>query len=307
MLNSGSRGSLEKTVSTRWRAIAWNGIRFEAPADWEIGKIGLRYLMLETETGPVMEVKWNPVKGKFSPKAHLRRLAAMHHRKLRKTFRKQPLPADWAQALADFDAIGFSWHARSVAGRGAITYCHHCRTAALIQFLSIPSDRTDPDIRKILESFRDHSDRGVVIWSIFDIRAEVPAKFRLKTYRFDAGEYELIFSNKKLQITMHRWSPASILLQQYKLEELIQTRLDLDPKQAPTLKTIKPGVVEGDLRPPSRWALWKYRLQRKPIYRCIRVWHAAEKNRILSVQLAGKSVIDRDLFTLVCNRYEVFS
>jgi len=298
---------LEETASTRWRAIAWNGIRFEAPADWEIGKIGLRYLMLETEAGPVMEIKWNPVKGRFSPKAHLRRLAALHHRKFRKTFGNQPLPADWTEALARFDASGFRWRAKSVAGRGAITYCRRCRTAALIQFLSTPSDRTDPRIRKLLASFRDHSDSGVVTWSVFDIRAEVPDHFRLKSHRFDAGEFELVFSSAKQQITMHRWSPAAILLQRYKLEELAQSRLDLDAKQAPALKSSEPGIVEGDIHPSSRWALWKYRLQRKPPYRCIRIWHAAQKNRILSVQLAGKSVIDRDLFTLVCNRYEVLA
>lgn len=297
----------ETNSKREWKQIAWNGIRFEAPADWEIGKIGLRYLMLETETGPVMEVKWNPVKGRFSPKAHLRRLAALHHRKLRKTFRKQPLPAAWAEALASFDATGFRWRAKSVAGRGAITYCRHCRTAALIQFLSKPSDRSDSRIRKLLASFRDHSDSGVVTWSVFDIRAEVPDHYRLKSHRFDAGEFELVFSSAKQQMTLHRWSPASILLQRYKLEELAQARMDLGAKQASALKTAGPGVVEGDIRPSSRWALWKYRLQRKPSYRCIRVWHAAEKNRILSVQLAGRSVIDRDLFTLICSRYEVLS
>jgi len=298
---------LAETPSPPWRTIAWNGIRFEAPADWEIGKIGLRYLMLETESGPVMEIKWNSVKGRFSPKAHLRRLAALQHRKLRKSFGNQPLPADWAEAVARFDATGFLWQAKSVAGRGIITYCRHCRTAALIQFLSTPSDRTDPRIRKLLASFRDHSDSGVVTWSIFDIQAEVPDHFRLKSHRLDAGEFELVFSNKKQQITMHRWSPAAILLQRYKLEELAQSRLDLDAKQAPALKSREPGIVEGDIHPSSRWSLWQYRLQRKPPYRCIRVWHAAEKNRILSVQLAGKSMIDRDLFTMVCNRYEVLA
>jgi hypothetical protein len=147
----------------------------------------------------------------------------------------------------------------------------------------------------------------VVTWSVFDIRAELPDHFRLKSHRFDAGEFELIFSGKKQQMTMHRWSPAAILLQRYKLKELAQSRLDLEEKQALALKSSEPGVVEGDLRPSSGWALWKYRLQRKPPYRCIRVWHAAQENRILSVQLAGKNVIDRDLFTLVCNRYEVLA
>ena len=58
------------------KQVAWNGIRFKAPRPWQIGRIGTRHLVLEDAGGPVMEVKWGPVKGKFSHAAHLKRLAA---------------------------------------------------------------------------------------------------------------------------------------------------------------------------------------------------------------------------------------
>ena len=49
-----------------WMEIAWNGIRFMAPADWQVGTIGKHYLMLEEDSRPVLEFKWGQVKGAFS-------------------------------------------------------------------------------------------------------------------------------------------------------------------------------------------------------------------------------------------------
>ena len=63
-------------MADRWKHIAWNGIRFKAPAEWEVGQIDSRHLILEREAEPVMEVKWGSVKGAFSHKAHLKRLIA---------------------------------------------------------------------------------------------------------------------------------------------------------------------------------------------------------------------------------------
>jgi len=48
-------------LTDHWKEIAWNGVRFKTPAEWEIAQIGPRHLILENEMGPVMEVKWGPV------------------------------------------------------------------------------------------------------------------------------------------------------------------------------------------------------------------------------------------------------
>jgi len=102
------RDKMSYSIQTKEKEIAWNGIRFLAPSDWEVGKIGPRYLMLETEYGPALEIKWGTVKGNFSHRKHLQRLAATQDKPSGKPVKKSPLPEEWAKALDPFDATGFS-------------------------------------------------------------------------------------------------------------------------------------------------------------------------------------------------------
>ena len=74
----------------RWKEIAWYGMRFKIPADWQMSQIGIRYLAIEDEFGLVMEIKWAPVKGKFSHSSHLKRLIALQKRQLRNAVRPEP-------------------------------------------------------------------------------------------------------------------------------------------------------------------------------------------------------------------------
>ena len=53
-------------MTDSWKKLAWNGIHFNTPDQWEVAQIGTRHLILEDETGPVMEIKWGLVKGTFS-------------------------------------------------------------------------------------------------------------------------------------------------------------------------------------------------------------------------------------------------
>ena len=85
---------------TAFQEIGWNGIRFSAPSDWQVSRIGSRYLFLENPTGPALEVKWGPVRGRFSPQRQLRRLASMQTHASRRHFRQRPLPPAWEKALA---------------------------------------------------------------------------------------------------------------------------------------------------------------------------------------------------------------
>ena len=287
-----------------WREVAWNGIRFDCPVDWEIGEIGLQYLMLETEEGPALELKWNPVRGRFRHKSQLKRIAAFHRRRLRKTLREEPLPEAWAEALADYHTTGFSWHAESVAGRGVIVYCPQCRNATLIQFLYRDSDRSGSVSRRLLASFLDHSQNLTALWAVYDIRAKVPPEFKLQSHRFDAGDFELAFSNGKQQLRLHRWSPASILLKGHDLKEIAGARFGISGRQSLSIEMVETAVAEGHIAPSSIWALWKNRLQGTPPYRCIRLWHVEEKNRILCVQIEGKRPIDREAFNRICLKYE---
>ncbi|NIS59197.1 MAG: hypothetical protein GTO13_00350 [Proteobacteria bacterium] len=288
-----------------WKEFAWNGIRFVTPAAWQAGRIGARYLMLEEESGPVLEVKWGRVKGVFSHQAQLGRLAALQGKKLGESVRECPLPAAWEKALAKYQATGFSWHGRTVGGMGVLLYCPTCQNATLIQFYRKDSNQAGKIPQRLLASFRDHRKENEVIWSLFDIRATIPEKFRLVRYRFEAGEFELAFASGGQTITLHRWGPASILLCDRDLIQFARTVLS-HPRGEPRPVIGADGkAVEWTVEPPpTLWGHWWGRIKGKSSFQWFRLWHLEEKNRILGVRVEGRRIIEQDLLERICAGYE---
>jgi hypothetical protein len=287
------------------KEVAWNGIRFFSPRKWEVGKIGSRYLLLEDESGPIMEIKWRRIKGTFSHKAHLRRLAASHGKMPGKSLKERPLPSGWEKALENFEAIGFSWRGISLGGMGVILYCPTCRNASLIQFYQRDSDELKHTYQPILASFQDHRQDDQVIWSIFDIRAMIPKQFYLVHHRLESGQSELAFESKGQQITLHRWGPASIILGNKDLTEFAGTVIDTLGMEPHSITRSGGNIIEWKVHPPSsRWKRWWRRMKTRHPFRQYRLWHLEEKNRILGISAVGKKPFDTHFLELIFNGYE---
>ena len=180
-----------------------------------------------------MEVKWEHIKGRFSHNAHLRRLAGLQKRKLKKTFQRTELPEIWTQALKGYDASGFSWQAESISGKGVLLYGPVSRVAALIQFYRQPNEVTETVAPHLLASFCDQISGDAVNWELFDIRAAIPVDFALQRYRFEAGRYELNLTSRHHQLRMIRFSPAGTLLGRQDLPALAQNTFLSGIKQKP--------------------------------------------------------------------------
>jgi hypothetical protein len=287
-----------------WREIAWNGVRCEIPDYWDVAEIGPRYLMFADKSEPVLEIKWDRIKGRFSHRSQLRRLAVQHKKKFGKTVKKVTLPSEWKTLLNDFSSVAFSWHGTAIRGLGAILYCPACKTATLIQFFQVAPKHPDTVAHHILGSFQDHPQDNQGIWALYDIRALIPVEFNLIKYRFDAGYYELVFSNKKLKITLGRWGPASALLRNRDLEEFA-TMMSRHPSREP-LPAVRtdPDAVEWVV---SRPATWLARMRNIGWHKvnsgCHRFWHLKEKNRIFGVKIEGKKMVDAVFFDRICDDY----
>ena len=106
----------------QWQEIAWNGVCFKVPGSWTVAKTGRRYLLLEETSEPVMEIKWGQIKGRFSHRSQLRRLAVQHRKKIGKAIKEIPLPTAWKTPLSAFITVAFSWHGQSLNGFGAVLY-----------------------------------------------------------------------------------------------------------------------------------------------------------------------------------------
>ena len=277
---------------TDWKTIAWNGVRFAVPGDWEPGRIGRRHLLFESEPGPVMEIKWGAVKGRFSRRRQLRELSRRIGRR-RSAFQERPLPGEWRTSLAGFEAAGFQWDAANERAVGVLLYCAACRTVSLIQFFERPETASiEHTAARVLASFRDHRTDGRMAWALYDIVAILPAHFTLEHHRFEAGRFILQFKERRCRLTLYRWAPAGVLLHKQSLAVFAETVAGgAGLEFRPMTIAGHPGLEGRDPAPTGCVACLKTRLG-IVLVRRLRLWHVAGRNRILGVRLEGRRPID---------------
>lgn len=287
-----------------WKEIAWNGIAFSVPVQWEVAQIGIRHLIFEDHSGPAMEIKWGPIKGKFSHRTHLKRLMAQQPKHLTRSLKNWPPPRNWEKALSGFETNGFAWEDKNTGGRGVILYCPVCRKASLIQTFHQNSETAKQNLLKVIKSFRDHRDDGMVAWCLFDIRALLPQEFQLTLHRFEAGKFQNEFAFGRQKLILYRWGLASVLLAKHTLVEFA----NMLPNVSHGYPAPQPGSdgssVEWHAFPQSQWQRSLSRINPKPSFKWLRLWHLAEKNRILGVAAEGNRPLDPEMLDNICSNYE---
>ena len=291
-------------MTENWKQVAWNGVCFKTPAEWEIAQIDSRHLILENETGPVMEVKWGPVRGRFSHKAHLKRLAALHSRSVKSRIAEWYLPPHWQAALSDFETSGFLWQGEAAIGRGAILFCPACRNAALIQFFRYNSSEREKVLSTVLKSYRDHRQDSLMLWSVFDIRVTLPETLKLIKFRFDTGKFELGFAHGRQSTYLHRWAPAAALLGGTDLIGFARKVPEFSEGQPQPLTLDGCDAVAWRIKPESDWQRRMSRLKVNPSFFWYRLWHEEKKNRILGIRSESKYPLDSQLLDQIYTDYE---
>ncbi len=291
------------------KQVAWNGIRFMAPARWEAREIGKQYLLLENESGPVLEIKWHRIKGTFSHKAQLKRLAGQGRNKKAKNIKESPLPGEWEKALGNYQAICFDWQGQAVGGKGVILYCPECRNATLLQFYLTQrnrreSEKTEKVFRNLLSSFQDHSKNGQQLYAIFDIKAVIPKDFQLTYFRFASGEFELRFKCKAQRATLYRWGLASVLLQNSDLDRFAETHVHLPEEESQAVSQPGGTAREWQWGEDSGRFRWWRRIIASPYLRKFRIWHLEKEDRILGVSMEGNASADFRIYDQICAEYE---
>lgn len=299
-------GPADSTVNP-WREIAWNGIRFMAPDGWEIKEIGFRYIVLETDDGPVLEVKWNRIKGTFSHHRHLKRLAKSFGKKTAQDITETAMPDAWQPALTNFDITAFSWQGAVQQGTGVLLFCPICRNATLIQFIENRRKIKKTVSQQILKSFQDHAEAPICRWAIFDIRADLPKVLQLNHYRFEPGRFELVFISKNRRFTLFRWAPASVILSGTELATFADSAMEINSGNGFQDYAGHPvPAVEWKTRPPEHWIarLGQLLNRKKYPFKQARCWHVSEKNRILGIKIEGHGPINPAEMESLCIAYE---
>ena len=293
-----------------WKPLAWNGVCLRVPPNWEVSSLAPRHLQVDDGEGPVLELKWRRLEGRFSHEVHLKRLARFSGPVARLTFEEKPLAEEWRQALHGFDVRGFAWQTSDIGGEGAIIFCPRCHTATLIQFYQRPGRDHMPLAVEILRSFRDHSENGLISWTLFGISAQIPERFQLVGRHFYPGHYELRFADRREELRLSRWSPADVLLREDDLRSWF-TKV-FKRVQPENLSSVRPLEFRGN--PALEWRsrpavgpakrLWA-RVTGRKSHLWIRIWHLTNQNQIIGVEASSLQPIDEAFFQEICDNYEV--
>ena len=294
------------------KEIGWNGIRLSVPGNWEAGRVGKQYMLLENDGFPAMELKWNNIKGKFSTERHLKRLKSDYQKQqVGQEISPWAIPDAWHHVLRMHNVTGFQWEGNLFAGKGLILFCKSCRCATLLQFYehryNLNAKKNTNYQQEILSSFQDHTQNGRHLWSVFDIRTILPKHFKLFRHSFSPGAFELIFNTGDYQVSFYRWSPASVILQESDLQGFAE-------KVFPFFKSSHPGsnlldgseTIELESFPAlSLWRKWRLKLRKKPVFQWARVWHVSGANRILAVKAESDKPLEFELLDSIFSEYDV--
>jgi hypothetical protein len=293
-----------------WKTVAWNGISMRVPSQWEVSSLAKSYLQLDDGMGPVIELKWQQVRGVFSHQDHLKKLARHSRSVPGLSFQETSLPEEWRQALRHFETQSFEWQGGEISGKGVILYCPESQQASLLQFYQ-PRGLGDSRVHLgVLDSFRDQCEEDMVRWSLFGISALTPKSFELVRYRFEPGHYQLEFKDGQECVDLNRWGPADLLLRRDDLGHWFEKRCkDLDWCRWATVREHtyrgKPalyGKSRGSDNLASR--LWA-RITRKFPNVWIRIWQLSSQNQILGVAARSLKFLDEHLLEEICRNYDM--
>jgi hypothetical protein len=294
------------SYQNRWDEIAWNGISFSKPAVWEIATIGRNYLMIGTHAYPRMEIAWGATQKSGSRQRDIKKLQSRICKQHPTSVDSWTPSSGWLEALSAYETSGFSSKNAERISYGLIVSCLSCQRISLIQFFQNADEPENSHAvaRKVLSSFLDHATGNNQQWAVFDVRATLPTVFQIKTYKFSAGYMEMVFSRRGQQISLYRWSPASVLLSGRSFPDFADS-LSLYPDSSS--KIIRdPKWIEWEHSPSSGlWTRFAAVLPGSFSHHRILIRHDKENNRILAIKANSRHAMDASLFDQIFSSYEI--
>ena len=297
------RQASETVKDAGWKSVAWSGVQFAVPREWEPGRIGARHLLFECDDGPAMEIKWGPAGRGFSSRRYLRRLARRVARG-GAVFRERALPVGGGSFPGPVEGLGFEWKGRDGGAVGALLFCPVCRTVSLLQFfLRASGTGGDRQALRVIDSFQDHRSDGQCAWALYDIRAVLPVHFRLVGHRFEAGRFMLEFRGRRRGLMLYRWAPAGVLLKDQTLDAFAAASAGGAGMDFRALTGAGRVGVEGVDPQPVGLAGRLKAVLRRPRFRGVRVWCVGRRNRILGVRLEAPQPVTAAELSELCRVY----
>lgn len=279
--------------ATGGQEIGWNGLFLKLPASWEPTVIYPDYLFFEDQGRAVFEIKWQQIRGRYSSDKSLQQL--------RKTLKDSGslhivnVPSAFHHFLHPRTVSGFELRHGKRKNSGVIIHCPACNRVTLMQWYFDTDDNTQL-LENIVTSFADHPEDEQQLWAMYGIRALLPREAGLKSHEFLPGRYIICFDLNGLMLTLYRFKPAAIILQNKSIG-VFGTNL----------------VAHEPLEEGNGWASWSHKaagvdlllakLRKKPVVQWMRLWHVHEQNVILGVRAECRRMVATSFLNNICEHY----
>ncbi len=211
----------------KFRHIAWDGVCFEVPANWELGlyKYPSRrsiHVEIEDEYAVRLEGEWTRPKRQLDMDDVQKRYEKTVHRITRKAERNEivkGLPDGWIATAYLFREGQLTQDAKDIfqPKQWLLTAFYLQPGGKFFAYFLLhiyPEDKESPQevIRHVAKTM-EVQDEGLRRWSLFDIDFEVPSDFQLESTQFDIGAKRMVFRWKLRRFHIWHFSLASHFLE----------------------------------------------------------------------------------------------
>lgn len=195
------------------RQIAWDGLAFETPADWELSghqfhrQVGS--LVLEDAVDVRLQLEWS------AGDASRRRLADIEKR-YGVFSRQTDKQAIASRALTGIPEPWLAHHYLMPGNAGMVSGFYLNASLPLVVFARLHERQTahpqiDVQARRLFTSFQYHAE-GLVPWRVYDFDLQIPSFFRLRHASFHAGRKLMMFEYRLRRLFVWQFSLARRLL-----------------------------------------------------------------------------------------------
>lgn len=293
------------------KRIAWDGISFEIPSNFEVSGIDKKFLQLDNGEHPCIEIRWYDAGKTYKEKTYFRQLAKKIESNSGIEIESTVMPGSWKAPLKKYDSTAFYWQSDLATGRGVMFYNKKAAQIMLIQFINKCDECTDNAAVIFLNSLQFHKGEETTNWRIYDLQATLPAGFNLESYEFKPGRFNITVGDQIETLSLYRFSPADMILKNSTLgefsEEIFKDEISrLSLSKAELEYDGGATCMYGQKARPSiaKLAISKLSAKNKP-YAQIEVRYTHESNRILAVMVCSRQEIPEDRAKSIFNCYEI--
>lgn len=220
-------GCFKHAVPEGSRRMAWDGVSFCVPANWELAvyrflRRSVSRIELEDEYAVRLEGEWIRSRKDLKLGRIMKRYETASKPLTLKSEEQHAvkgLPRGWHATHFVFKETGTEEHDEDlhVMRHELVTAFYLCPHSSLFCFFLLhflPEDKEEPTevIQQLASTFQDHAEEAFTPWQLFDIAFKVPREFLLEHTAFDIGTKLMVFTWRLRRYFLWHFSCADVFL-----------------------------------------------------------------------------------------------